>query len=218
MDIRSKKLYLSSIALIISVFGFFLSACDTDYNYAPVTEISTIEPIPRSGVHRVTEDETFYEIAWRYGLDYRVLAARNRIKPPYAIEEGQIIHLRPITSANNLSVANDNSMIKEANTTQVLSAIAKKRQTIASHVEPAHDETSKRTTNVTEEREPNFFVSHWMWPAHGKIMSSFSSSHKGINIVGREGDPIYAAAPGKVVYAGDGLIRFCPFLLFFDLV
>lgn len=44
------------------------------------------------------------------------------------------------------------------------------------------------------------------WPASGPLIASFNgSSSKGIDIAGKAGDPVYAAANGKVVYAGHGL-------------
>jgi lipoprotein NlpD len=47
----------------------------------------------------------------------------------------------------------------------------------------------------------------WMWPAQGKAIAEFSEaqSSKGIDIAGTAGQPIYAAAAGKVVYSGSGL-------------
>ena len=47
----------------------------------------------------------------------------------------------------------------------------------------------------------------WMWPATGKIVSTFSETAtlKGIDIAGKSGQPIVASAAGKVVYAGSGL-------------
>ena len=48
-------------------------------------------------------------------------------------------------------------------------------------------------------------VTQWTWPAHGKLLADYTSANKGIDIGGRVGDPIYAAAAGLVVYAGDGL-------------
>jgi lipoprotein NlpD len=47
----------------------------------------------------------------------------------------------------------------------------------------------------------------WMWPAQGKTIAEFSEaqSSKGIDIAGTAGQPIYAAAAGKVVYSGSGL-------------
>ncbi|NRT57753.1 peptidoglycan DD-metalloendopeptidase family protein [Sphaerotilus uruguayifluvii] len=47
---------------------------------------------------------------------------------------------------------------------------------------------------------------NWMWPAQGSIVSSFEDTrNKGVAIAGKEGDPVYAAADGRVVYAGSGL-------------
>jgi len=47
----------------------------------------------------------------------------------------------------------------------------------------------------------------WAWPVNGKVVASFNeaASAKGIDIGGSSGQPIHAAAPGKVVYSGSGL-------------
>ncbi|GIX28396.1 peptidoglycan DD-metalloendopeptidase family protein [Pelomicrobium sp. G1] len=45
----------------------------------------------------------------------------------------------------------------------------------------------------------------WAWPVTGKLISRFSEGSKGIDIAGRMGQPVYASAPGKVVYTGSGL-------------
>ena len=46
----------------------------------------------------------------------------------------------------------------------------------------------------------------WSWPASGKMISGFvDSGSKGIDIGGKTGDPVTAAADGKVVYSGSGL-------------
>jgi lipoprotein NlpD len=48
--------------------------------------------------------------------------------------------------------------------------------------------------------------SAWAWPAAGKIVSTFKDSGgKGVAISGKLGDPVYASAPGTVVYSGEGL-------------
>ena len=44
------------------------------------------------------------------------------------------------------------------------------------------------------------------WPVKGPVIASFNdSTNKGINISGAAGDPVRAAADGRVVYAGNGL-------------
>ena len=47
----------------------------------------------------------------------------------------------------------------------------------------------------------------WGWPTQGKVVAEFSdaSSAKGVDISGKTGQPVHAAAAGKVVYSGSGL-------------
>jgi lipoprotein NlpD len=46
----------------------------------------------------------------------------------------------------------------------------------------------------------------WMWPATGRVLAGFSeATNKGVDIVGKVGDPVFASASGRVVYSGVGL-------------
>jgi lipoprotein NlpD len=46
----------------------------------------------------------------------------------------------------------------------------------------------------------------WMWPATGRVLAGFSKgANKGVDIVGKVGDPVFASASGRVVYSGTGL-------------
>jgi lipoprotein NlpD len=46
----------------------------------------------------------------------------------------------------------------------------------------------------------------WIWPANGKLLAQYSEGGgKGVDIAGKEGDPVLAAASGVVSYAGTGL-------------
>lgn len=46
----------------------------------------------------------------------------------------------------------------------------------------------------------------FMWPARGKLLAGFSESNsKGVDIAGQPGDPVVAAAPGRVMYTGTGI-------------
>ena len=43
----------------------------------------------------------------------------------------------------------------------------------------------------------------WEWPSTGEVINGFSSNgNKGIDIGGQEGDAVFAAAEGDVVYSG----------------
>src|SRR3990167_3082111 len=91
--------FLKNVRLLAEIGIFiclvcYLSSCSTGTYYAPVTDITAIERIPKSGAYRVLSGETLYSIAWRYGLDYRYLAKLNHIPPPYHVEAGQLIHLK----------------------------------------------------------------------------------------------------------------------------
>ena len=46
----------------------------------------------------------------------------------------------------------------------------------------------------------------WGWPAQGSVVQKFNPpKNRGIDISGNAGDPVYAAADGKVKYAGNGI-------------
>jgi lipoprotein NlpD len=54
-------------------------------------------------------------------------------------------------------------------------------------------------------REPDEDL-NWAWPADGPLLSGFDEvNSKGLAISGKAGDPVLAAADGRVVYAGSGL-------------
>lgn len=164
-------------SILTILLSFLLTACITvEDNYAPVTEVSVIEPIPKKGKHKVLPDETLYAIAWRYGLDYRDLAKKNNIAPPYAISTGQIIYLTKNQPRNIMITKNKTPIINPP----------------------------KNPAKMIIE-EPIADVTYWKWPAIGPIIGRFSSSNKGIDIAGHHGDPIYTTATGKVVYSGNGL-------------
>lgn len=74
--------------------------------------------------------------------------------------------------------------------------VEKKPPEVAPQVE------SKPTLNpATGEEE----IAGWAWPAVGKVITPFSEASKGVDIAGKAGQPVLAAAAGKVVYAGTGL-------------
>jgi lipoprotein NlpD len=46
----------------------------------------------------------------------------------------------------------------------------------------------------------------WIWPAQGSLIAGFDEAkNKGLDIAGKAGDSVLAAADGRVVYAGAGL-------------
>jgi len=49
------------------------------------------KPMTTTGQHVVTRGDTLFSIAFRYGWDWKALAARNNIPEPYTIHVGQAI-------------------------------------------------------------------------------------------------------------------------------
>ena len=53
-----------------------------------------------------------------------------------------------------------------------------------------------------------------MWPLRGPVLKPFiAGNSKGIVIGGRVGDPVKAAAAGRVVYAGTGIEAYGPLII-----
>ncbi len=128
--------------------------------------------------HTVRKGETLYSIAWQYGHDYRTVAKWNDIPRSYTIYPGQKLRVRPPGSPG----------AADASSASTKSASRKSR-------------TSRKGT--ISSRSPK-----WRWPTQGEVVSRFVAgdpTRQGIDISGKRGQPVIAAASGKVVYSGNGL-------------
>jgi lipoprotein NlpD len=198
----------------VGVICLSVVACATSDNFAPVAEVSGYEAVPVSGAYRVTSHDTLYSIAWRYGCDYRVLARDNNINAPYAIHSGQMIYLKgPKSVASVITQPEPQTESQPELQPQTQASLPIKvrpviRPIVKQEVAPIAPAIAPKLTprQLREEaKEPSYQIASWSWPAHGKVLSIFSPKNKGIDIGGSLGSPIYAAAPGKIVYAGSGL-------------
>jgi len=149
--------------------------------------------------HKVSAGETLYSIAWRYDLDHRTLAKYNGISPPFTIYPGQILRLNPDASS-----ATKPSSSKADATPPAASKPMAQTESI-----PA--DRTKNKTNQAPSNPPDDLPSgppNWRWPAKGRVIAGFEAQaglNQGIDIRGNLGEPVEAAADGRVVYAGSGL-------------
>lgn len=184
---NGSRLYFFAIALAVSA----LAGCSS--GYAPVTErsLGARASGPTPAHYTVRSGDTLYSIAWRYGLDYRQLARINGIDRHYTIYPGQKLKLRVGASSAPHRISHPSG-----------TKIAKSSPT---KTKPHRDRRSKAP--VVHASGPV----HWRWPATGRILARYSTGttpNKGIDLAGKVGDPVYAAADGKVVYAGSGLLGY----------
>ncbi len=146
----------------------------------------------------VKKGDTLYSIAFRNNLDYHDLAAWNGIPGNYAIYPGQRLRLHPPRQSNR--------------STHVAAApefAARSAPVVSSRPSPMI--LAPAPTPPVDTIQPlggqAFNSDHWRWPVNGKVLLQFDPGHgsKGINIAGRLGQTVVAAAPGKVAYSGSAL-------------
>lgn len=205
--------------VIPSLLFCTLLACSSNYR-APVEDRGARSrpvnpPVSTTTTdYRVQKGDTLYSIAFRYGLDFRKMAAANRIAAPYTIYPGQRVQLREAALPRVTSTPASKSAPQVASSKTTSTA---KSKTVAKPVpvaspaavaKPAATKTNKNTAYSGSK------VSAWRWPTGGRVTRGYSGSvHKGIDISGKRGDPVVAVADGKVVYAGSGIVGFGELLI-----
>jgi lipoprotein NlpD len=128
--------------------------------------------------HIVRSGETLFSIAWRYGKDPADVARWNRLGDGSLIFPGQVLRMTPPSGT--------------AATARSSSSSGAKRP--------------PPLPKIPAQPPPK-----WAWPTPGRINVEFGGkpgSGTGVLIDGRPGQAVSAAAPGRVVYAGSGLIGY----------
>ena len=191
--LKSSTTTLGVISILI--ISLLLQACSS----SPAVQVSdrSTDSVYKGKIHTVTRGETLFSIAWRYGVDLKKLAYFNNIKPPYTIFPSQKIRLdmqnKKVNTAGSNSASKGNGGDKRDSSLHA-------------------DTTRSKSGSVDGESasKAKIFYSplKWQWPAIGKPIALFqgdSGLNKGIDIDGKLGEPVLAAASGRVVYAGSGL-------------
>jgi lipoprotein NlpD len=219
--------------VIVLLAGLMLTACGGDRPVAPVSDRSLGMRQPESELRTVLHGDTLYSIAWESGRDYHELAAWNGLTPPYTIVAGQQLRLYPPPTSTSTPTPPPPSVAveKKASPVPVKPHVAKPRKAakpatptrrpqpvvkpVVKPAKPAHPKASATTkpakpvrhADRTGRTATNGSDSVWVWPASGRVLKNFdgNGAGKGLDIGGSKGQPVQAAAAGRVVYQGSGL-------------
>jgi lipoprotein NlpD len=141
------------------------------------------------GFYAVKRGDTLYSIALEHGADYREVAQWNSLDDPTKLRVGQVLRVKP--------PAEPSVQIGSGPITGRIESRPLEGQKPAPPAVPSQ---------AREEPKLEVAPLQFMWPAKGKLLAGFAEPRqKGIDIEGRIGDPVIAAAAGRVTYVGSGI-------------
>ncbi|MRR51621.1 MAG: LysM peptidoglycan-binding domain-containing protein [Rhodocyclaceae bacterium] len=178
----------------------------------------------RPGFYMVKKGDTLYSISLDHGQNYRDIAAWNNLDDPNKIQVGQQLRVSPPEGAAPVEArplgapaANTDTLKKEPKAgKQPYSeqAWAQAQKPDAAPVpiaektaeKPAEKPADKPAPVATAPAAVGDEAVEWAWPAAGKVSAGFvEGSNKGVDIPGKAGDAVHAAAAGKVTLVSNAL-------------
>ncbi len=201
------------LGVSVVLAGVVLSGCSSPPNRAPVedrgtasasalagpgTQAAPVKPLPgaenagKPGYYTVKPGDTLIRIGLEHGQSWKDIARWSNLENPNLIEVGQVVRVVPPVSgaAAAAVVANDKGVVARPIVSSGVAPVAP-----AQPAKPAPSATTGGEDDVP-----------FAWPANGSLIAGFDEArNKGYDIAGKAGDPVWAAADGRVVYAGSGL-------------
>ena len=205
---------------------------DEDMGYTAVGDIAL------GAAHKVSNDETLFDVANKYNVDPINLAKINGIKHPYNVKNGQILRLptedSPQKEDEEENKEKENILVTgkvkkneiDDEFADMMKSADKKSQSGASFNEQENSLSVPKVTQSTSGtpvaaaqspalklKSPVVASKGMIRPVDGKIISRFGDvkdgiSNDGINIKAPLGTPVKASAGGDVIYAGNKLEEF----------
>jgi lipoprotein NlpD len=179
---------------------------------APIVE-GWHQPPAKKSNYIVQKGDTLYSVAWAFDMDFRDLARINLLKPPYHLVVGQILYMSTVALPSVGFKDNKlNSRVRENDYERKNLPAVVMRPNLAPPIRTErkflHLPQRKQVQLISPKKITYAKPKNWVWPTQGKIIRGFSKisgGNHGIEIAGKTGQPILAAAAGRVVYAGSGL-------------
>ena len=179
----------------------------------------------KPGYYTVKPSDTLLKIALDNGQNWKDLARWNGIENPNIIEIGQVLRVVPpgadpaLPATRPVVVAKVDSKPLEARTPPATASTpvtapaaagsgpvvaATPAAPAAASAVPAPAIPAAPVVPAAAPQGDDAVA--WLWPASGPVTTAFDDvKSKGLAISGKVGDPVMAAADGRVVYAGSGL-------------
>lgn len=163
---------------------------------AEAKPVAGAENAGKPGYYTVKPGDTLIRIGLDTGQSWRDIQRWNKLDNPNLIEVGQVLRvLSPSVEATAVA-----SKPVAASRVEARPLEGKPGATAPTASQPAAA-ASAAVPIAKDDDEPQ-----WAWPAGGAVLAGFEEArNKGLSIGGKSGDPVLAAADGRVVYAGSGL-------------
>ena len=192
--------------------GVILAGCSTQANRAPVEDrgqsasssSSTVdvkslpgaENAGKPGYYTIKPGDTLIRIGLEHGQSWKDIARWSNLDNPNVIEVGQVVRVVP---PGREAPAASNGSGRAVAPVVVGGGAATTTPAATPTPVPATPATPAPVAKGAD--DVNF-----IWPASGSLIAGFDEQrNKGYDISGKAGDPVVAAADGRVVYAGAGL-------------
>ena len=188
--------------------GPLLTSCSSPLKYesrnnTSYTQNPSIKKTAQcSPYYTVVYGDTLSDIAEKCRVDMYSLARQNDLLPPYFIYVRQELSMPTIKLDKGknvkLSPRSEIEVVKHSSVTAVSSTA--KNKVVDRSAAPSIPRTSSKLTS-----------SQWQWPMNSKLEHRFIRDSSGLSVLeiyGIPGQEIKTVAPGKVVYAGNGIINY----------
>jgi lipoprotein NlpD len=152
----------------------------------------------KAGYYTVKPGDTLIRIGLENGQSRKDITRWNALDNPDKIEVGQVLRVVPPLANETAPVA-----VAKPVTSAAVAPVkdAPKDAPKDAAKEPVKDAPKEPTAVAASDEDLG-----WIWPGKGAVIAGFDESkNKGLDIGGNAGDPVVAAAEGRVVYAGAGL-------------
>jgi lipoprotein NlpD len=171
----------------------------------PMSASTAVAAPVEPGFYRVKPGDTLYGIARQFKQKPDDLTKWNTLPESRQVNIGQVLRVAPPGSATASATASTSKMAQPP----LLPTPGKSAEPTPAEKSAAEKLTDKSADKPAPSEEKSTATAakgSFAWPVRGEVVRKFGASgNKGIDIAGKAGTPVKAAAAGKVVYAGSGL-------------